>query len=259
MALDLLDVYDTQLRGEVEVACAAALVRIGPLLCAVKPWGGFVTYQHLEGVDGATLDRLISEVIEYFRDQTQVTSFEWKSRGHDAPADLADHLLAHGLLPDPVETVMMGEAEALIVEVPLPPRVRVRRADTAEDRADLLSGACDLQAEVFGRATPLAAMTARLDAGNAQLWVAEIDRQVICAGRLEIVPGTSCAGLWGGATHPDWRGQGVYRALVAARARSARDHGVVYLHSDCTAMSRPILGRAGLVEVTTTTPFNWIR
>ena len=63
----------------------------------------------------------------------------------------------------------------------------------------------------------------------------------------------------GGATDPDWRGRGLYRALTAARARSALARGVRYLHSDCTEMSRPILERAGLVAVTTTTPYVWHR
>jgi hypothetical protein len=53
--------------------------------------------------------------------------------------------------------------------------------------------------------------------------------------------------LWGGATNPEWRGKGIYRALTAARASAAVATGVRYLHSDCTAMSRPILERSGLV------------
>ena len=92
------------------------------------------------------------------------------------------------------------------------------------------------------------------------LWIAETaDGQVVCSGRLDVVPGTEFAGLWGGGTHADWRGRGIYRALVAARARAAIGLGVVYLHSDCTPMSRPILERSGLLPITTTTPYVWSR
>ena len=35
--------------------------------------------------------------------------------------------------------------------------------------------------------------------------------------------------------------------------------GVRFMHSDCTAMSRPILERSGLIAVTTTTPYVWRR
>ena len=46
--------------------------------------------------------------------------FEWKTRGHDWPPDLDERLEAHGLVPDEVETVMVGEASHLAVDVELP-------------------------------------------------------------------------------------------------------------------------------------------
>jgi hypothetical protein len=67
------------------------------------------------------------------------------------------------------------------------------------------------------------------------------------------------AGIWGGATPPAWRGRGIYRALTAARARSALARGKRLLHSDSTKFSRPILERSGLVSVFTTTPYLWSR
>ena len=77
---------------------------------------------------------------------------------------------------------------------------------------------------------------------------------MVSAGRLEPVPGTEFAGIWGGATAADWRGRGVYRALTAARARSALRLGKRLIHSDSTEDSRPILERYGFLKVTTTTP-----
>ncbi|WP_413455069.1 hypothetical protein ACLQ8T_14510 [Glutamicibacter sp. FR1] len=58
---------------------------------------------------------------------------------------------------------------------------------------------------------------------------------------------------------PEYRGRGVYRALVGARARSAIAMGRKYVHSDSTEYSRPILERQGLVKVSTTTPYLWKR
>ena len=91
------------------------------------------------------------------------------------------------------------------------------------------------------------------------MWVAEADGAIVSSGRLEPVPGTPFAGIWGGSTRPDWRRRGVYRALTAARARSAAARGVRYIHSDSTEESRPILERSGFVRVTTTTPYEWSR
>ena len=59
---------------------------------------------------------------------------------------------------------------------------------------------------------------------DLELWVAEVDGDVVSAGRLEPVEGTEFAGVWGGATRPEFRGRGIYRALTAARARSAIRH-----------------------------------
>jgi GNAT superfamily N-acetyltransferase len=108
-------------------------------------------------------------------------------------------------------------------------------------------------------------MLERLDRtqGLEQFWVAEATTEegsrVVCSGRLARVEGTEFAGIWGGSTLPEWRGKGIYRALTAARARAALADGVRYINSDCTAMSRPILERSGLVAVTTTTPYVWRR
>jgi predicted GNAT family acetyltransferase len=122
-----------------------------------------------------------------------------------------------------------------------------------------------MQAEVFGddpqRAEEIAQQVLhRLRTrDDMELWVAEADGEVVSAGRLEPVEGTEFAGIWGGATRPHWRGRGIYRALTAARARSAIAHGKRYINSDSTEFSRPILERSGLVRVTTTTPYEWSR
>ena len=63
--------------------------------------------------------------------------------------------------------------------------------------------------------------------------------------------------LWGGATLEEWRGRGIYRALVARRAQVAAENGRRYLETDASDDSRPILERLGFVAVTTTTPYVW--
>ena len=97
------------------------------------------------------------------------------------------------------------------------------------------------------------------DIDGLELWIAEADGKVVGAGRLEPVPGTRIAGIWGGSTLPEWRRRGIYRALTAERARSALRGGYRYLHSDSTAYSRPILERSGFLAITTTTPYEWHR
>jgi hypothetical protein len=100
------------------------------------------------------------------------------------------------------------------------------------------------------------ALMDRLARGDGmELWVAEAGGAIVSSGRLEPVPGTEFAGIWGGATPPEWRRRGIYRALTAERARSALRLGKKLMNSDSTEFSRPILERAGFVKVSTTTPY----
>ncbi len=267
----LLAAYDAQLRTAAEVAHASSITRLGPLWLATSPRGGFVTYRDLGGIAGDALDELIAAAVRHFAADPTVTSCEWKTRGHDHPADLGRRLLEHGFLAEEIETVMIGRAAALVARVTLPPEVTLRRVDNLSDAVErqiLLRRLTAMQTAIFGQRSAgagedaaAAELADRIDSagGHIEVWIAEAAGQVICAGRLEVVPGTDFAGLWGGSTVPQWRGRGVYRAITAARARSAVERGVTYLQSDCTAMSRPILERHGLIAVTTTTPYIWHR
>ena len=260
-AADLLRVYDSQLRGEAEVLTAETCERHGPLLWATYSDGrGFVTYRSLAGSEDR-LESLVAATRTHFEAQPGMREVEWKTRGHDVAPGLPDILREHGFEPQDAESVMLGEAQAMAVDVVLPPGVSVRRITTEPD----LRRMSVMQAMVFGDGHPDEAHTAELlrrlaaDPDGLELWVAEADGEVISAGRLEPVPGTQVAGIWGGSTLAPWRGRGIYRALTAERARSALRRGFPFLHSDSTEFSRPILERSGFLKITTTTPYEWRR
>jgi N-acetylglutamate synthase-like GNAT family acetyltransferase len=260
-ATDLLEVYDDQLRGVAEVATATTWERHGPLLWAIYEGShGFVSYRSLAGHEDR-LATLVAETKDHFQSDQRITDVEWKTRGHDLAPGLPDLLREHGFAAQPMESVMLGEARAMAVDVVLPPGVTVRRI---ADEADVRRMSA-MQAKVFadGRENEghIAELLRRAAAGadGLELWIAEADGQVVSAGRLEPVPGTEVAGIWGGSTLPEWRGRGIYRALTAERARSALQRGFRYLHSDSTEFSRPILERSGFVKITTTTPYEWRR
>lgn len=154
---------------------------------------------------------------------------------------------------------MVGEARSLAVRVPLPDGVTLRRI---HDESDIRRMAV-MQQEVFGDVDVdemTAALLHRPSVDDAmELWIAEHDHEVISSGRLEPVPGTDFAGIWGGSTIAPWRRRGIYRALTAARASSALRRGRTLIQSDSTPESRPILEGHGFVMVTTTTPYVWRR
>jgi GNAT superfamily N-acetyltransferase len=63
--------------------------------------------------------------------------------------------------------------------------------------------------------------------------------------------------LWGGATLREWRGRGIYRALVFRRAQLAAERRRRYLEVDASTGSRPILERLGFLPITQTRPYVW--
>jgi hypothetical protein len=260
LTAELLAAYDAELRTDAETPSAVSVARLGPLRLVTFAGGrGFVTYEDLAGADAPTIRRWVGEAVAHYRRDPSITRVEWKTRGHDHAPGLHEALLDHGFTPDEPESIMIGEARALAVDVPLPAGVRLRRVTAESD----VRAMCLVVSAVFDdpHADEVAdALLRRLGLDDGmELWIAEADGEIISAGRLEPVRDSRFAGIWGGATTPRWRGQGVYRALTAARARSALRAGKTLIHSDSTDYSRPILERAGLMAVSTTTPYRWRR
>lgn len=254
---ELLRAYDDQLRSEAETIGALAVERSGPLWLVTFAGGtGFVSYRDLGGADATDL---VAAAVEFFTPRGDIERVEWKTRAHDDAPGLDQALRAAGFEPDDAESVMIGEARALAVDVDLPAEVTIRQVSSERDVRAMAA----MQDEAFDNQTSghmADDLLRRVAAGDdVELWVAEVDGRPVSAGRLEPVPGTEFVGIWGGATLREWRGRGIYRALTAARARSALARGKRFVHSDSTEMSRPILERSGLVKVTETTPYLWNR
>jgi ribosomal protein S18 acetylase RimI-like enzyme len=237
----LLAAYDRQVRTW--FPGWATVARDGPLLRARDlDEGDFVTYLDLGGLTGAELDELIARQ----RGDRQV---EWKLHGHDLPADLGDRLRAAGFEPQERETVVVAPVASIAAAVPVvPDGVRLRevtaRADldrATRDRADLAAG--------------LARELAEDPAGLAVVVAEAAPGELVGSSWVRFLAGTGFATLWGGWTHPDWRRRGLYRAMVAYRARLAQARGCTLLQVDALDTSRPILERLGFVAVTTTTPY----
>jgi GNAT superfamily N-acetyltransferase len=253
-----LEAYDSQLRTDAETPSAVAVTRLGPLRLVTFAGGrGFVTYRDLAGADAATIAGWVGHALSHYRSDAEITRVEWKARGHDRAPGLHDALLRNGFAQGEPESIMIGEAALLAVDCPLPAGVELRLVTSEADVRALAA----MQEEVFGGsfgAEMAEALLRRLSRRDGmELWVAEAGGEIVSSGRLEPVADSEFAGIWGGATRPEWRGRGIYRALTAARARSALRLGKRLIHSDSTEDSRPILERAGLVKVSTTTPYLW--
>ena len=85
-----------------------------------------------------------------------------------------------------------------------------------------------------------------VDPDALKVTVAEVGEIVVCAAWIRYASGTVFATLWGGATLPEWRRRGIYRATVAYRANLAAQRGFRYLETDASGDSQPILESARL-------------
>lgn len=228
----------------------------GPIVRIVGRHLGFISSPRDLDLDGMALDALIARQRNFFAARGEAV--EWKTRGHDRPADLPQRLTAAGFVSEQRETVLIGTAEnAAATQPSLPAGVTVRQVS---DDADMHRIA-EMTSEVWGedRSWLAAALIAAVHggAGRTVVVAAEAGGRIVSTARLEFEPGTEFAGLWGGCTLPAWRGRGIYRALVARRAHMAAARGVRYLQVDASDDSRPILERLGFTAVTTTTPYVW--
>lgn len=201
-------------------------------------------------LDERNADPVIAAQIERFG--ALGFSWEWKHYGHDRPADLPDRLLAAGFTRGEPETLLVAEIADLDLDVPPPAGVELR---PVTDRAgvDALVRVHDIAFGGDHSRTGRSLLAAA--PGTMAGVVALAGSTPISSARIEFHHGTEFAGLWGGGTVPEWRGRGVFRALVAYRAKLAAARGFRYLQVDASADSRPILGRLGFVELAMTTPY----
>ncbi|GGU11029.1 N-acetyltransferase [Streptomyces coeruleorubidus] len=249
----LLALFDRELReGARPDGPGVRVERTGGVVRRVateQGWNGVVW----SALDEAAADAAIAEQIAHYTGLG--AEFEWKLYGHDRPADLGQRLRAAGFRAEPEETLMIGEIGELVLDAEPPPGVRLEPV-TGPTGVDLVA---DVHEKAFGtdssrlRDQLLAHLSA--DPDTVVAVVAMAGDEPVSAARMELVPGTRFAGLWGGGTVESWRGRGIYRALVAHRAHVAAARGYRYLQVDASSQSRPILERLGFTPLTTTTPY----
>lgn len=258
----LLALLDSRMRRGAEPGTPAARIERTPAVVRQSGpdsvWNGIVW----SALDAAGADEAIAEQVRHYTALGQ--DFEWTLYGHDRPADLADRLTAAGFTPEEPETLMVAGLADLtrrMAGTGEPAGIELREVTDAAGVAQVVA----VHEEAFGTdGTRLgrriqAQLAESPDTFKVHLAVAHHEgREIpVSAARMELHPGTGFAGLWGGGTLAAWRGRGVYRALVAHRARIAAGLGYEYLRVDASDQSRPILERLGFAVLTTMTPYQY--
>jgi GNAT superfamily N-acetyltransferase len=213
---------------------------------------GFVAYSHL---DETNADAEIEAQIAFFLAKN--AGFEWKYYDYDTPTDLPARLLAHGFQSDEPEALMvldMHKAPDFYWSMPLPPMQNITTEAGVMEVMKMKSEVWNEDLTELGRQL---VSTLQEHPDRMEMFAVMDGNRIVSAARIEYHPGTHFAGLWGGSTLKEYRGRGYYTALLAVRARRARELGYRFLTVDASSMSRPILEKHGFQILGVTTPYHW--
>ena len=219
---------------------------------SVGPGWRAIIYSRL---NAETADAEIEDQIGYF--ECLGHDFEWKVYTHDQPVDMVERLAARGF--------EIGEREAVMV-MDLRESLEILSQSTVHDirqieDPDQVTTVLAVQEQVDGLnlawlAEELSCQLC-LDHEGLAVFAAYVDGVLASSAWIRFHQPGQFASLWGGATLPGYRRQGLYSALLAARAQMAWDRGCRFLTVDASAMSRPILEKLGFQRITDSYPCTW--
>lgn len=249
---ELLKIFDQEQRIDIDFPDTPREVCRGVIRSLPPGEMGFIGYSDL---DETTADAAIDEQVNYFKNLN--LGFEWKVYDHDRPADLRERLKARGF--------EIQEPEALMVlDLDNAPEW-YWTVDTSQVRpiTDANGVRCLIEVKASMKEDDLEWLADRLSRDlhdNPELlsvFASEEDEQWVSGAWIYYHPPSRFASLWGGSTLPAYRKRGHYTALLAARAREARQRGFRFLTVDASPMSRPILEKHGFQFLGYSTPCEW--
>lgn len=192
-----------------------------------------------QGLLPADFEAAIAEEVSVAR-AAGAEDLEWKLFSHDEPEGFANALMAVGFVRQPTETVLARAADlgpaASVLGLDI---VRIHTLEEAEH-------CFNLALQAFGNnwdKTPEELLARAL--GGEPFWLGLFDGQPVSMGRLTRTQGSDFGGLYGGASHPDFRRRGFYRPVVQARIAAAADMGCKWVFSEALPTSEPILRALG--------------
>jgi GNAT superfamily N-acetyltransferase len=217
-------------------------------------WNGIV----FSCFSSSQTEEIVSEEIKYFTQLNRV--FEWKVYSHDRPLDLLLQLRRRGFKIGEEESLMVRELRDLppALMAPAAPKVAVDPVRDEQGVADFLSIETAVWSCEPGRTRELLLSMLNNPTQRDLAFVAYADQRPVGCARLTSSPNSQFSGLWGGSVLPDYRRQGIYRALLAARILHLRGFEEIrYLRVDALPMSRPILEKYGFQRIASTWPAEW--
>lgn len=202
-----------------------------------------------------TADAAIKSQIDYFKALN--VDFEWKYYRHDKPEDLPQRLLAHGFKAEEPEALMVADINDLPQAYWTMDVSAVSRVTTPHEVDEIMR----MESEVWGQEISGFAAGMKYDLefhpDSISVFAVWKDGRIVSAAWTHYLLSTSFATLWGGSTLLNYRRKGYYAALLAVRAREARERGFRFLQVDASPDSQPILAKHGFKCLGYSTPYEW--
>jgi hypothetical protein len=214
--------------------------------------GSFISWSDLTA-DNA--DAAIQSQIDTFRELN--SDFEWIYYSYDLPSDLPKRLLSFGFTAKEPLALMVANIDDLPAEYWTSDVSIVQRITTPEGVDEIMQ----MQSEVwdddlsgFARGLKNGLEHQPADLSVFAVWQ---DGRVVSAAWTHFLSSTSFATLSGGSTLKAFRHRGFYSALLAVRAREARQRGFRFLLVNASPDSQPILKKHGFRCLAYSTAFRW--
>jgi GNAT superfamily N-acetyltransferase len=216
---------------------------------------GIISYSQL--LDEANADDTIREQVSYFEIIGQ--DFEWKLYDYDRPSDLKERLGAYGFIVEEAEAIVVLDLEDAPETFWQPVRHNIQQIISPEKLVDVRSVEQQVWNEDSSWVLHFLGDALRHYPEQMSVYVAYIDEQPASAAWIYFPKHSQFASLWGGATVSRFRKQGLFTALLAARAQEAKARQVRYLTVDAMPTSRPILEKLGFEMMAYSYPCHWKR
>jgi GNAT superfamily N-acetyltransferase len=253
---EIRDLYDHQVRRNATPDASGSTVEATPECVRWNANDGLgwseISWSKL---DDENASEIIEKQLDFFRERQQ--SFVWRVHDYDEPSDLGARLESKGFSFAGRSAVMVVDAATLSTSVLLPLGTELRQVSDEAGVGLLIQ----THEDVFGHNHDdlRRSLLARLERApwETEMFVVTADGAPVSSGRIEFLPEREFATLWGGGTLPEWRGRGIYKALVAQRAHVALTRGYKFLWVLASDESRPILRRLGFDVIANVATYSW--
>jgi GNAT superfamily N-acetyltransferase len=217
--------------------------------CKLLPLNGI--YRSI--LEHANTDGAIEKEIKEFGEHQ--TPFRWILTNAARPSNIGDRLAKYNFRLDHDALGLAVEASELLNTKFSDVKVAELTAEAVDEWVDAAVagwGSSDSLREIL-RQDVLAAL--REQRQTLRYYSASVGSQIIGTGTLRLCG--SCSYLLGSSVRPEFRGRGVYRALVATRAQTALHLGLGLMTAYAIAdTSAPILERMGFAQYNRSTQFS---